>query len=40
MEVQRDEDLHYLVDELRRWRDIIGSNFEQYKLGKIRQSVS
>jgi hypothetical protein len=32
----RDADLRYLVDEMLRWRDIIGSGFEQYKTKRLR----
>jgi hypothetical protein len=31
MEVQRDGNLHYLIEELGRWRDIIGVDYSKHK---------
>jgi hypothetical protein len=33
--MQQENNLHSLVDEMARWRDIIGNKYQQYKQEKI-----
>ena len=37
LEVQPKNNLHFLVDEMVRWKDIIGNEYSTYKLRKLRQ---
>jgi hypothetical protein len=39
MEVQLKQSLHPLVAEMRRWRTLIGQDFEQHKLAAKREAV-
>jgi hypothetical protein len=35
MEVHRNNDLHYLIDEMERWRGIIGDNYTVHKRSEL-----
>jgi hypothetical protein len=39
VEVDQGKMLHPLIDEMLRWRNIIGVDYQQYKADKVRQSI-
>lgn len=39
VKVQPKNNLHFLVEEMERWRGIIGDKYTLYKQGKLKQSL-
>lgn len=39
LEVDQAIKLHPLIDEMLRWRNIIGVDYQQYKAEKVKQSI-